>query len=113
MNGFEVVLIRGRSSVRPLSFCTEEFLYQSERSSDRAHGVTRLPRRCGKTCNQRLFPVVFPEIRTKAKMKNVSLIIALTFAASSIMAAPLPDPSKLPPVSKQEGVTFEKDIHPI
>jgi hypothetical protein len=46
-------------------------------------------------------------------MKNVCLITTLTFAAISVMAAPLPDPSKLPPVSKQEGVTFEKDIHPI
>ena len=46
-------------------------------------------------------------------MKNVSIITALTFATISVMAAPLPDPSKLPPVSKQEGVTFEKDIHPI
>jgi hypothetical protein len=46
-------------------------------------------------------------------MKNASLITTLTFAAISVMAAPLPDPSKLPPVSKQEGVTFEKDIHPI
>jgi hypothetical protein len=45
-------------------------------------------------------------------MKNVSLITALTFATVSVMAA-LPDPSKLPPASKQEGVTFEKDIHPI
>jgi hypothetical protein len=46
-------------------------------------------------------------------MKNVSLITALTFASFSVLAAPLPDPSKLPPASKQEGVTFEKDIHPI
>jgi Planctomycete cytochrome C len=46
-------------------------------------------------------------------MKNIYLATALTFAACSVMAAPLPDPSKLPPVAKQEGVTFEKDIHPI
>ena len=46
-------------------------------------------------------------------MKNVYLITALTFATVSVMAAPLPDPSKLPPASKQEGVTFEKDIHPM
>jgi cytochrome c len=46
-------------------------------------------------------------------MKNVCLITTLTFATISVMAAPLPDPSKLPPVSKQEGVTFDKDIHPI
>ena len=46
-------------------------------------------------------------------MKNLSLITTLTFATFSVVAAPLPDPSKLPPVSKQEGVTFEKDIHPI
>ena len=46
-------------------------------------------------------------------MKNLSLITGLTFATFSVVAAPLPDPSKLPPVSKQEGVTFEKDIHPI
>jgi hypothetical protein len=46
-------------------------------------------------------------------MKNVSLITALAFATVSVMAAPLPDPSKLPPASTQQGVTFEKDIHPI
>jgi hypothetical protein len=46
-------------------------------------------------------------------MKNVSLITILAFAAISVTAAPLPDPSKLPAASKQEGVTFEKDIHPI
>jgi hypothetical protein len=46
-------------------------------------------------------------------MKNISLVTALTFATFSAMAAPLPDPSKLPPVAKQEGVTFEKDIHPM
>jgi hypothetical protein len=46
-------------------------------------------------------------------MKNIYLATALIFAAGSVMAAPLPDPSKLPPASKQEGVTFEKDIHPI
>ncbi len=46
-------------------------------------------------------------------MKNVSLITALTFATFSVLAAPLPDPSKLPPASKQEGVTYEKDIKPI
>jgi len=45
-------------------------------------------------------------------MKNISLITALIFASFSVLAA-LPDPSKLPPASKQEGVTFEKDIHPI
>ena len=46
-------------------------------------------------------------------MKNICLVTALTFAACSLMAAPLPDPSKLPPAAKQDGVTFEKDIHPI
>jgi hypothetical protein len=46
-------------------------------------------------------------------MKNICIVTALAFAACSVMAAPLPDPSKLPPVAKQEGVTFEKDIHPI
>jgi len=46
-------------------------------------------------------------------MKNIYLATALIFAAGSVMAAPLPDPSKLPPASKQEGLTFEKDIHPI
>jgi hypothetical protein len=48
-------------------------------------------------------------------MKHVSasLVTALAFASFSVMAAPLPDPSKLPPVSKQEGVTFEKDIQPM
>jgi hypothetical protein len=46
-------------------------------------------------------------------MKNVCLITTLALATISAMAAPLPDPSKLPPVSKQDGVTFEKDIHPI
>jgi len=46
-------------------------------------------------------------------MKNISLVTALILAAVSAMAAPLPDPSKLPPVSKQQGITFEKDIHPM
>jgi len=48
-------------------------------------------------------------------MKHVSasLVTALAFASFSVMAAPLPDPSKLPPVAKQEGVTFEKDIQPM
>jgi hypothetical protein len=46
-------------------------------------------------------------------MKNIYFATALIFAAGSVMAAPLPDPSKLPPASKQEGVTFAKDIHPI
>src|SRR6185312_11780887 len=46
-------------------------------------------------------------------MKNICIVTALTFAACSVLAAPLPDPSKLPPVAKQEGVTYEKDIHPI
>ncbi|HXT10023.1 MAG TPA: c-type cytochrome domain-containing protein [Candidatus Angelobacter sp.] len=46
-------------------------------------------------------------------MKNIALVTAFTLATFSVLAAPLPDPSKLPPVSKQEGVTFEKDIHPM
>jgi hypothetical protein len=46
-------------------------------------------------------------------MKNICIVTALTFAACSVLAAPLPDPSKLPPAAKQEGLTFEKDIHPI
>ncbi len=46
-------------------------------------------------------------------MKRIYIVTALSLAACSIMAAPLPDPSKLPPAAKQEGVTFEKDIHPI
>ena len=48
-------------------------------------------------------------------MKNISLITALALSTASVVAAPapLPDPSKLPPASKQEGVTFEKDIHPL
>ena len=46
-------------------------------------------------------------------MKRIYIVTALSFAACSLLAAPLPDPSKLPPVAKQEGVTFEKDIHPI
>ena len=48
-------------------------------------------------------------------MKNISLITALALSTASIVAAPaaLPDPSKLPPASKQEGVAFEKDIHPL
>jgi mono/diheme cytochrome c family protein len=46
-------------------------------------------------------------------MKNIYIVTALTFAACSVMAAPLPDPSKLPPAAKKEGLTFEKDIHPI
>jgi cytochrome c551/c552 len=48
-------------------------------------------------------------------MKHVSasLVTALAFASFSVMGAPLPDASKLPPVSKQEGVTYAKDIQPI
>jgi hypothetical protein len=46
-------------------------------------------------------------------MKHFSLATALTFAAVTVMAAPLPDPSKLPPASTQQGLTFEKDIHPL
>lgn len=46
-------------------------------------------------------------------MKNIYIVTALTFAACSVMAAPLPDPSKLPPAAKKEGLTFEKDIKPI
>jgi len=44
---------------------------------------------------------------------SASLVTALAFASFSVVAAPLPDPSKLPPAAKQEGVTYEKDIHPI
>jgi hypothetical protein len=46
-------------------------------------------------------------------MKNIYIVTALTFAACSVLAAPLPDPSKLPPAAKKEGLTFEKDIKPI
>jgi hypothetical protein len=48
-------------------------------------------------------------------MKNVSasLVTVLAFASFSVLAAPLPDPSKLPLASKQEGVTYEKDIQPM
>jgi hypothetical protein len=46
-------------------------------------------------------------------MKYFPLAAALALAAVSAMAAPLPDPGKLPPVSKQQDVTFGKDIHPI
>lgn len=46
-------------------------------------------------------------------MKNICIVTALTFAACTVLAAPLPDPSKLPPVAKQENVTFDKDIRPI
>jgi cytochrome c551/c552 len=68
----------------------------------------------GKTCNQSSFGVVFPEIQTDLKtMKHFSLATALTFAAVTVMAARLPDPSKLPPASAQQGLTFEKDIQPI
>jgi len=45
-------------------------------------------------------------------MKYISLATVLSFAAVSAMAA-LPDPSKLPPASTQQGLTFAKDIHPI
>ena len=44
---------------------------------------------------------------------SASLVTALAFASFSVVAAPLPDPGKLPPASKQEGVTYTKDIHPI
>jgi hypothetical protein len=113
--GFEVVLIRGRSSVRPLSFCTDSVLTGGKQREQR-QGVTSpfsLDELFGKACNQMPFPVVFSDIRTNSKMKNVILISTLTLATVAVMAAPLPDPSKLPPASKQEGVTYEKDIHPI
>jgi hypothetical protein len=44
---------------------------------------------------------------------SASLVTALAFASFPIVAAPLPDPGKLPPASKQEGVTYAKDIHPM
>jgi hypothetical protein len=76
-----------------------------------AYGVIFSTRfRAEKSCNLRAFPVVFHDIQFQHIMKNACLITALTFATVS---APLPDPSKLPPASKQEGVTFAKDIHPI
>jgi hypothetical protein len=46
-------------------------------------------------------------------MKHFSLATVLTFAAVSVLAAPLPDPSKLPPASTRQDLSFEKDIHPI
>jgi hypothetical protein len=51
------------------------------------------------------------------KYVSASLVTALTLATFSVMAQPaekpLPDPSKLPAASKQEGVTYAKDIHPL
>ncbi|HEY2084291.1 MAG TPA: c-type cytochrome domain-containing protein [Verrucomicrobiae bacterium] len=46
-------------------------------------------------------------------MKQFSVATMLALFAVSAVADPLPDPAKLPPVSKQQGVTFAKDIHPI
>lgn len=47
-------------------------------------------------------------------MKYFSTSIATLLALAAIPAmAALPDPSKLPPASTQQGLTFEKDIHPI
>jgi len=43
-------------------------------------------------------------------MKSIYIVTALTFAACSLTAAPLPDPGKLPPVAKKDGVTYEKDV---
>jgi hypothetical protein len=45
-------------------------------------------------------------------MKIALLIAVSSLAATRLIAAPV-DWSKLPPVSKTEGVTFEKDIAPI
>src|ERR1700722_6696447 len=44
---------------------------------------------------------------------STSFATILALATVSAIAAPLPDPAKLPPASKQDGLTFEKDIHPI
>jgi hypothetical protein len=48
-------------------------------------------------------------------MKHVSFATVLALATFSSMAAPeLPhDPGKLPPASTQNGLTFDKDIHPM
>ena len=48
-------------------------------------------------------------------MKHLPLATAVVLATVSAMAADdaLPDPAKLPPVSKEQGVTFAKDIHPL
>src|SRR5690348_2580588 len=47
-------------------------------------------------------------------MKYLSLATVLAFGAVSVFAADFKmDPSKLPPASTQEGISFEKDIHPI
>ncbi|HXS67862.1 MAG TPA: c-type cytochrome domain-containing protein [Candidatus Polarisedimenticolia bacterium] len=46
------------------------------------------------------------------KYFSTTLATVLTFAAATAMAA-LPDPSKLPPASTRQGLTFAKDIHPI
>ncbi|HWD91624.1 MAG TPA: c-type cytochrome domain-containing protein [Verrucomicrobiae bacterium] len=48
-------------------------------------------------------------------MKRLSLATVFACAAISVMAAPPEpiNPDKLPPASTQEGLSFEKDIHPI
>jgi hypothetical protein len=47
-------------------------------------------------------------------MKHFPLATAVIMVAVSTFAADAPlDPAKLPPVSKQQAVTFSKDIHPI
>ena len=47
-------------------------------------------------------------------MKYLSLATVLAFGAVSVFAADFKmDPSKLPPASTQEGVSFAKDIKPL
>jgi Planctomycete cytochrome C len=46
------------------------------------------------------------------KYRPALLTLALATAQMSVLGAD-PDLSKLPPASKQEGVTYAKDIHPL
>jgi hypothetical protein len=69
-----------------------------------------------KTCNRTGIPAVFtPEqpIRLINMNKKIALLLAGFATTSWSVLAAEPDLSKLPPASKQSGVTYAKDIHPM
>src|SRR6476659_7913679 len=46
-------------------------------------------------------------------MKNISVLVLVSFTLSAASGFAAPDLSKLPPAAKTEGVTYEKDIRPL
>src|SRR5262245_18775741 len=69
-----------------------------------------------KSCNQGSFAAVFTPEQPMPLInmnKNYSMLVTgLTTMSWSVLAAE-PDLSKLPPASKQTGVTYAKDIRPM